>query len=259
MDKNAFEFCGKLIQIIGFYFPGVNAPVDNVFNLGCFGNFFQSPLTVRGYIFKTAEAAYQGFKFPPRIIKEFVNADTGDEAYFLSRNRYPVTQYNPVEAWCTMWEVLTAKFQQETLKKNLVDTGDSFLLEHGRETRWSNNGDGSGSNWLGLQLMILRDLFRPHAERFWFPKFKKMLDLNTGTFIDQGAKDWQKLVMDATQIVLSCLKETKCILVGCNQPKKVGFEFCSKTCFDLVCVRSGCNKPKWSGHDFCGKTCSTKR
>ena len=47
------------------------------------------------------------------------------------------------------------------MAKGLLATGDHFLLEHnsvpGRDLVWSDNSDGSGTNWLGLQLMIIRD------------------------------------------------------------------------------------------------------
>ena len=40
-------------------------------------------------------------------------------------------------------------------------SGDTYLLEHnaatGRDKIWSNNNDGEGTNWLGLQLMVVRD------------------------------------------------------------------------------------------------------
>jgi len=72
--------------------------------------------------------------------------------------------------WKAMWAVLRAKFQPgplptskgvvtqpfglgSPLATRLVETGDSFLLEHnertGRDLVWSDNQDGTGSNWLG--------------------------------------------------------------------------------------------------------------
>ena len=42
----------------------------------------------------------------------------------------------------------------------LLGTDDSFLLNHsahpGRDEVWSDNCDGEGTNWLGLQLMLTR-------------------------------------------------------------------------------------------------------
>jgi len=64
-----------------------------------------------------------------------------------------------------MWKVLNAKFAPNSaLAQALLDTGDAFLLEHNdkekRDRIWSNNSNGKGLNWLGLELMLLRDILR---------------------------------------------------------------------------------------------------
>ena len=56
--------------------------------------------------------------------------------------------------------MLRAKFEQPELSERLLGTSSAFLLEHnrwrGRDATWSDNWDGTGLNWLGLQLMLLR-------------------------------------------------------------------------------------------------------
>ena len=61
-----------------------------------------------------------------------------------------------------MWAVLEAKFcRGSEMATALLRTRDAFLLEHnsiqGRDNVWSDNADGEGTNWLGMQLMLLRD------------------------------------------------------------------------------------------------------
>merc|ERR1719361_3148457 len=76
--------------------------------------------------------------------------------------------------WNAMYHVLQSKFSSDTALGDALDkTGDSFLLFHcgmkGPTTDdgtscpfpgsciWSDNDNGDGSNWLGMQLMLLRD------------------------------------------------------------------------------------------------------
>ena len=71
-----------------------------------------------------------------------------------------------------MLAVLRAKFQDPELAQKLLRTGNAFLLEHsshpGKECVWSDGFDGSGSNWLGLQLMMVRALLcEEHAVWLW--------------------------------------------------------------------------------------------
>ena len=67
--------------------------------------------------------------------------------------------------WRAMRAVLAAKFRPGSeMSQQLLRTGDVFLLEHNekanRDKVWSDNHDGTGANWLGLQLMLLRDELR---------------------------------------------------------------------------------------------------
>ncbi|CAJ1401939.1 unnamed protein product [Effrenium voratum] len=84
--------------------------------------------------------------------------------------------------WAAMRHVLFQKFEDGELRKGLMATGDAVLLEHNpvpnRDTIWSNNNDGSGKNWLGLQLMILRAELR--REDRWLPWLMQHVDFNTG-------------------------------------------------------------------------------
>merc|ERR1712226_874691 len=107
-----------------------------------------------------------------------------------------------------MWAVLKAKFVKGSIVAHLLlETEDAFLLEHnevaGRDKVWSDNHDGEGTNWLGLQLMLLRDELRceeGQAETItetmtWTQFIEKRIDLNSGKPLSDAHKlDWQNVV-----------------------------------------------------------------
>merc|ERR1719464_2551764 len=92
--------------------------------------------------------------------------------------------------------VLTAKVKKGSdLAKALEATGDSFLLFHvaakgslpdvsgppcpfPESDTWSDDADGAGQNWLGMQLMLLRD--RRTGWKRWTPFIEQSIDTKTG-------------------------------------------------------------------------------
>lgn len=61
-----------------------------------------------------------------------------------------------------MYDAVYAKFSQhKELKKILLDTGDSTIVEHTKnDSYWGDGGDGSGRNQLGKTLMKVREDLR---------------------------------------------------------------------------------------------------
>jgi hypothetical protein len=64
--------------------------------------------------------------------------------------------------WLMMPAILRKKFSPgSALAAALLSTGDAYLLEHQEgydsDATWSDFCDGSGTNWLGLTLMRVRD------------------------------------------------------------------------------------------------------
>lgn len=238
-------------DLVGFYYPGRNTPIDEICNAGFLSNFWLDNLVADRIVFKCAEAAYQGTKFTPEECLRFSNCD-GREAFQLSRE-LKCRIYTPPEAWANMMYILEQKFLNPKLADLLLDTKDAFLLEHnnviGRDSRWSNNGDGTGSNWLGLQLMILRDSIREsrlykfhisHDPFPWSEWISKHLDPNTGIFFYGMEIVWQQMVAEASDTIISEIASaqhygslrinTTCIFSGCNNPQKAPYQFCCRRC-----------------------------
>jgi hypothetical protein len=113
--------------------------------------------------------------------------------------------------WKGMMAVLHAKFKSGTrLEKALEKTGDAFLLNHsgrhGEDPVWSDNNDGEGTNWLGLQLMLLRD--RRTGWKKWTKFIESSIDLQTGERIlpeDIESNAWQDAVRSASASVAEAM------------------------------------------------------
>ena len=58
-----------------------------------------------------------------------------------------------------MYEGLVLKYtQNKELKKKLLDTKDSKLVEHTKKDKyWADGGNGTGQNKLGILLMRVRE------------------------------------------------------------------------------------------------------
>jgi predicted NAD-dependent protein-ADP-ribosyltransferase YbiA (DUF1768 family) len=157
-------------DIIAFYYPGKSTTWDKKYKHPQFGNFYPVSITLKApswpesITFKNAEAAFQSLKFPKQA-KKFSNL-TGIKAFRLkgklSRKGgidYSYSGYG--NNWLGMKAVLEAKFKDRKLREQLKASGDMYLLEHnekqGSDNIWSDDLTGEGSNWLGLQLMLLRD------------------------------------------------------------------------------------------------------
>jgi len=103
--------------------------------------------------------------------------------------------------WEAMLVILRSKFNDGSpLAEALLQTGDTFLLHHnlvvGDDLVWADNGDGQGLNWLGIQLMLVRDelsgLYR------WTKYIKSLIDINCGeAWSTFQADKWKAVVREA--------------------------------------------------------------
>ncbi|KAJ1615928.1 hypothetical protein T492DRAFT_1152584 [Pavlovales sp. CCMP2436] len=165
------ELGGRTFEVIGFYNPGRDTKWDAACGSGFLGNFYETPFAFFPPVgqlieFRNAEAAFQACKCWSRA-SDFA-ALSGNAAYRLKKQlRNPDFTYGGFGRgnganWRAMQAVLAAKFAPGSeLACALLATKSSFLLEHnetaGRDSIWSDNFDGTGTNWLGAQLMLLRE------------------------------------------------------------------------------------------------------
>lgn len=172
---------GTSLDVVAFYHPGTDKAWDTECKAGYMGNFWKEDFTFNGHVFHTSEAAYQASKFwhHPGALVDFSRAVDGDAAFRIARvlkGTLSNTQQKHVKLqladpchgfnhcnYVAMTEILKAKFgQSPRLKRELISTGDAYLLEHNdssKEPTWSDNYDGEGLNLLGYALMDVRKWF----------------------------------------------------------------------------------------------------
>lgn len=185
-------------KLVAFFYPGEEAECDQLCRSCFLGNFFDvspsriaisSPQFGTTFHFRTAEAAFQALKFWSRA-HEFQD-DSGDDA-LKRKNQLKMKGMKPDVGfsgygsnWLAMMAVLEAKFSPGTpILGLLLQTQDAFLLEHDDRkcpfpSVWSDNHDGTGRNWLGLQLMWLRENRKPKTGR-WYDYLRPLFDFETG-------------------------------------------------------------------------------
>jgi len=201
----------RVLGVCGFYFPGYEDRWDRLCKASFLGTFYdQGPMGLELEIdgsqrtFRNAEAAFQALKFWPKA-EEFERLSgvqalqkklelKGEEDYSYGGVGSP---------WNAMWAVLEAKFQPGSqLGQALEATGDDFLLEHegqrgsGLDGVWDENCDVGCPNWLGLQLMLLRD--RHRGETRWTEYLEGVVDTGMGrAYDDREDGPWQEAVRAA--------------------------------------------------------------
>jgi hypothetical protein len=178
--------------------------------------------------------------------------------------------------WKAMLAVLQQKFSPGSpLAEKLKQTGDAFLLEHnavsGRDQVWSDNCDGFGTNWLGLQLMLVRDTLTGRSA--WTTFILSQVDSETGS--PKGLA-WPSAVQNSTRALITALASAPsgplCATPGCGKPTwngQLGGK-CSRSCgagvavlatggYGPLCISPGCSKPTYNGKsgERCSRSCGT--
>jgi len=206
--------------LIGFYYPGREEAWDTLCGSGFLGNFWnlgsgalqlEAPCEPGRIVsFANAEAAFQALKFWPQA--DAFSGLSGNEAFRLKRSlagNEDFTYGGFGSNWAGMLAVLSAKFRPGApWTESLLKTGDAFLLEHnsvaGRDKVWSDNHDGEGTNWLGMQLMLVRD--RLSGQSSWTAYISRLVDLRTGQPRGQAeAIRWQKAVRSSNRALKAAL------------------------------------------------------
>jgi predicted NAD-dependent protein-ADP-ribosyltransferase YbiA (DUF1768 family) len=203
-------------DIVAFSFPGFEEPWDELCSSSFLANGYDVgsdclQLKAKGDTkqFRNAEAAFQALTFW-KDADEFANLSS--EAALIQKHERRGTEdwdYAGYEnKWKGMMAVLHAKFKGGSrLEQALEKTGDAFLLNHsgfhGEDAVWSDNNDGEGTNWLGLQLMLLRD--RRTGWKKWTKFIESSIDRQTGERIqpeDMNPNAWQDAVRSARAAVV---------------------------------------------------------
>jgi len=218
----AVPFFRRPIGVIGFYYPSFEEDCDKLCGASFLGNNYDlmpgrlhlvAPIEPdKPRCFRNAEAAFQALKFWSRA-GEFENL-SGPDAFRLKRNLHG--QEDPTFAglhnnWLAMLTVLHAKFSPgSSWAQLLLETGDAYLLEHnslcGRDHIWSNNNVGDGTNWLGLQLMLIREQLCLQSCKPWTDFASRLIDIETGQPHDVSCRgEWQSSVLSATKALLTAI------------------------------------------------------
>jgi len=194
--------------------------LGNCFDLEPYGGMeLEAPCQPGHFVrFKNAEAAFCALKFWNRAA-EFSNL-SGEEA--IKHMGTIVSELgdwkDPNNAgfgndWNAMLAVLEAKYEQGSqIAQSLLDTGDAFLLYHvptvGDEDSWSDNFDGSGANWLGLQLMLIRDKLA--STHYWTKLIRRLINVETGDPWSKLQEDhWREAVVGAADVVEGASAKTR--------------------------------------------------
>lgn len=126
---------------------------------GFFSNFSAHPVSLHGVVWPTTEHYFQAQKTLDTSWQERIRcAPTPMEAKNLGRAVPLRGDWEQVKE-DVMLAALRAKFTQHPeLRKALLSTKDTFLVEHTvRDRYWGDGGDGRGCNRLGVLLMRVRD------------------------------------------------------------------------------------------------------
>jgi len=211
------------VGIIAFSYPAMGNqmedPCDRICGAGILGNAYElghakiqleapsDPGQPKS--FQNALAAFEATHF--WLIADQFEGSTGEQALIL-KAEFAGNEDNTYggfgNQFAAMQAVLKAKFENKECRDALLKTGDAFLLFHnvnaGDDTMWSDNGKGSGANWLGLQLMLLRDHLTMGAAKTnaWTKFLEGLLNVKTGKGLSEDkAKQWQGMVRAACMAV----------------------------------------------------------
>jgi ribA/ribD-fused uncharacterized protein len=133
---------------------------------GFLSNFYPAKFEFDGKIYLTSEHAFQAKKFDGTDKEELIrNTKTPGEAKKLAWKFKPQIGWDRIRNEI-MKKIVYEKFaQNESLKQQLLETGEETLVEHtSNDSYWGDGGDGSGKNMLGKILMEVRSKFNEERQ-----------------------------------------------------------------------------------------------
>lgn len=224
-DPRAGAAAAANVSVVGFYFPSHNIKVDTACGAPFLGNFW-TPAVIRDFAppnhmsdphtFICSEACYWASQWWDHA-PEFEGLD-GQQVFDLAQKlKSAGVPADPTfggfgTAWKMMQAILRKKFLKGSeLAAGLLATEDAYLVEHqeGRDPdeKWSDFCDGAGENWLGLQLMVLRDRLREDGKAKWTAFAASAYDLASGVPL-AGKAVWLKTVEKAAAALNMALPYT---------------------------------------------------
>lgn len=124
-------------------------------------NFFPSYLTIDNLIYSSVEHAYQAFKMAsPEHHERVRKAGTPGKAKILGSKFPKQADWDERKESIMLW-LLRVKFNEPSMKRRLLATGDAELVEGNTwNDRYWGVCKGKGQNRLGILLMQVRDELR---------------------------------------------------------------------------------------------------
>lgn len=131
---------------------------------GCFSNFSNHPVELKGKAWSTSEHYFQAQKFAGTNYESKVRKCQGPmEAAEMGRDRsLPLrADWENVKDNVMRTAVLAKFLQNKDAQQELLSTGDESLVEHTKNDKyWADGGNGSGKNMLGKILVEVRAVIR---------------------------------------------------------------------------------------------------
>jgi len=198
------------VGVCAFAPPGREEPWDKLCGVAFLSNGFDLgpdglEVQVCGVkkTFRNAEAAFRALTYGALGADEFTQLSGTEVAEKARRldGKQDLGCGGFGTEWTAMMAVLDAKFRNgSALERALIETGDAFLLNHsgraGRDRPWSDNCYGDGANWLGMQLMLIRD--KRTGWTRWTQFIASAIDRETGRpFYASSGNAWQEAVQTA--------------------------------------------------------------
>jgi len=127
---------------------------------GWLSNLYKEKITYNGFIYSSAEAAYQAGKPRDQTVAQWLSLCPKQSV--LATSAHALLPFDIVSNWNQikverMRGVLRAKFCHPVLLGNLIDTGNTPLYEKSNtDSFWGIGKIGNGKNMLGQLLMELR-------------------------------------------------------------------------------------------------------
>jgi len=127
---------------------------------GCFSNFSRHPIVVDNVVYQTTEHYYQALKLTDENARRQVILAANPKESKVVAYSYPQFFRKDWDAVKNdvMLDALRRKVEQNPeVRTTLVNTGDALLVEDSPyDYYWGCGNDGSGENWLGKLLMVVR-------------------------------------------------------------------------------------------------------